>query len=110
MNGMTDSSPNPAGISVRTLVLAIGLTAALTGGGAWLWLRPATDRAPATAEHADDLPPGIVELPAEAVKNAGLIVHEATTRRLPTTIDVTGAVTPEDSRVAHIRPSALASA
>lgn len=106
MTTMSDHSPIPAGISVRTLLLAVGVTAVLTGTGAWLWLRPPTDSTAAADEHADELPAGVVELPADAMKNAGLVIAEVTARRLPTTIDVTGSVTAEDSRVAHIRPLA----
>ena len=106
MNAMTDHTAPPAGVTVRALLLAIGVTALLTGAGVWLWLRPASDAAPATEAHADDLPPGVVELSPEAIKNAGLATTAVTSRPLPTTIDMTGAVTAEDARVAHIRPLA----
>ncbi len=107
MTSMSEQASTPAGISVRTLVLAMAVTAALTGAGAWLVLRPAaSDAETATDTHADELPPGVVELRVDAMKNAGLVTTEVTARRLPTTIDVTGTVTAEDSRVAHIRPLA----
>jgi len=106
MTAWNDNSPTAARVSVGTLVAAIGLTALLTGGAAWLWLRPASDGPMVTAEHAGELPPGVVELPADAMRNAGLVVAEVTARRLPTTIDVTGRVTAEDARIAHIRPLA----
>jgi cobalt-zinc-cadmium efflux system membrane fusion protein len=47
-----------------------------------------------------------VELSPEAIKNAGLTIVDVASRQLPTTIDVTGSVTAEDARVAHIRPLA----
>jgi cobalt-zinc-cadmium efflux system membrane fusion protein len=103
---MSEHPSTPAVISVRTLALAIALTAVLTGAGAWLWLRPVSDPTTAADIHADELPSGVVELPVDAMKNAGLAIAEVTARRLPTTIDVTGTVTAEDSRVAHIRPLA----
>lgn len=106
MTSLTEHPSTPAGISVRTLALAMALTAVLTGAGAWLWLRPVSDPTTAADTHADELPPGVVELPVDAMKNAGLAIAEVTARQLPTTIDVTGTVTAEDSRVAHIRPLA----
>jgi cobalt-zinc-cadmium efflux system membrane fusion protein len=106
MTPMNEQTPPSAGISVRTLVLAMAVTAVLTGAGAWLWLRPASDASAPAEEHADDLPAGVVELPADAMKNAQLVIVEVASRHLPTTIDVTGSVTAEDSRVAHIRPLA----
>ncbi|MGE3841396.1 MAG: efflux RND transporter periplasmic adaptor subunit [Vicinamibacterales bacterium] len=106
MSPMTDPSAPPAGVSVRTLLLAIGVTALLTSAGAWLWLQPAADTPPETEAHADDLPPGVVELSPESMKNAGLAIVETTLRPLPTSLDVTGSVTAEDARVAHIRPLA----
>ena len=106
MNSMTDQGPPPSGVSVRTLLLAIGVTALLTGVGAWIWLRPASDTPPDTEAHADSLPPGVVELSPEAIKNAGLTIVDVASRQLPTNIDATGSVTAEDARVAHIRPLA----
>ena len=90
MTSMSEHPSTPAGISVRTLALAIALTAVLTGAGAWLWLRPVSDPTTAADTHADELPSGVVELPVDAMKNAGLAIAEVTARRLPTTIDVTG--------------------
>lgn len=106
MNAMTDHTAPATGVSVRTLLFAIGVTALMTGGGAWLSLRPASDAAPTTETHSDELPPGMVELTREAMTNSGLAMAEVVSRQLPTTIDMTGAVTAEDARVAHIRPLA----
>jgi cobalt-zinc-cadmium efflux system membrane fusion protein len=106
MNAMTDHTAPPAGVTVRTLLLAMGVTALLTSAGAWLWLRPASDTDPASEAHADELPPGTVELSPEAITNAGLTIAAVTSRPLPTIIDMTGGVTAEDARVAHIRPLA----
>jgi len=106
MNSLTEPTAPPSGVSIRTLLVAIGVTALLTGVGAWIWLRPASDAPSETEAHADSLPPGVVELSPEAIKNAGLTAVDVASRQLPTTIDVTGSVTAEDARVAHIRPLA----
>jgi cobalt-zinc-cadmium efflux system membrane fusion protein len=86
--------------------VAIGITAMVTGAGAWVWLRPASDTPSESESHAADLPAGVVELSPEAVTNAGVAIVEATSRQLPLSIDLTGRVAAEDARVAHIRPLA----
>ena len=106
MNSLAEPTAPPSGVSIRTLLMAIGVTALLTGVGAWIWLRPASDAPSETEAHADNLPAGVVELSPEAIKNAGLTAVDVASRQLPTTIDVTGSVTAEDARVAHIRPLA----
>ena len=52
------------------------------------------------------LPSGVVEVDEIAQRNAEVQLAAATSRTLPTVIEVTGVVAPEDSRVAHIRPLA----
>ena len=106
MNATTEATRPRHGVSVRVLLAAIGATAALSGAGAWLMLRPSADIPAAADEHENEPPAGVVELTPEAQRNAalGLVTLEA--RRLPTTIDVTGTVTADDARVAHIRPLA----
>lgn len=106
MSVMTDTNHGSPGISIRLLLLAVAVTAALTSTAAWLLLRPSTPPVEATENHAGDLPEGVVELSPEAQKNAALALTTVSARRLPTTIDVTGSVTPDDARVAHIRPLA----
>ena len=87
------------------LVLAVGI--AVGGGAVWLFSdRPAAESAAEEEDHAGDLPAGIVEIPEAAQKNADIEVAEVTTRRLPGTLEVTGIVTPDESRVAHVRPLA----
>ena len=58
------------------------------------------------AAHADELPPGIVEVPEDAQRNSGVKVITVESRTLPATLEVTGVVAPVESRVAHIRPLA----
>lgn len=106
MNAITDTNPKEPGVSLRALLVAVGVTAALTGTGAWLLLRPATVGPNVAEEHADELPAGIVELTPDAQENAALGLMPVEVRPLPTTIDVTGGVAAEDARVAHIRPLA----
>ena len=89
------------GVVPMILILLLGLGAgfglqALRGGG---------DAAPEEAEeeHAAELPPGVVEVAEAAQKNAGLETLTAATQNLPATIDVTGTVAPEESKVGHVR-------
>jgi cobalt-zinc-cadmium efflux system membrane fusion protein len=86
-----------------TLIVGLLAGAALAG-----WIR-----APAAGEHAvepeeseSDLPAGVVELSLEAQQSAGVEVVRAASAPLPTTLQVTGAVAPVESRVAHVRPLA----
>ena len=104
---MTSDTTTSSGLSFRTLLIAIGITAVLTGTIAWLVLgRDAPREEAAKEEHADDLPPGVVAVPAAAQKNAGMATTTVATRRLPTTIEVTGKVTADEARSAHVRPLA----
>ena len=85
------------------VVLAIGV--ALGGGAVWLLTdRPAAESG--TDEHDGDLPAGIVEIPEAAQKNANVETAAVRTTRLQGTLEVTGIVTPDESRVAHVRPLA----
>ena len=106
MNAITDTTPNGSGISLRALLLAVAVTAVLTGTAAWLLLRNSTAGPEVAAEHAEELPAGVVELTPVAQKNAALGLAAVEVRPLPTTIDVTGSVAAEDARIAHIRPLA----
>ena len=95
------------GVLALVLVLLAGLGAGVLVQS---W-RAGGDAAPAEEategdEHAADLPEGIVEVPEAAQKNAGLQTLAVERRVLPATIEVTGVVTPVESRVAHVRPLA----
>lgn len=84
-------------------VLAVGI--AMGGGAVWLFTNtPAVE--PAAEEHAADLPAGVVEIPEAAQTNADIETTPAATMNLPATLEVTGIVTADDSRVAHVRPLA----
>jgi len=106
MDAMTHTNPKEPGISLRVLLIAVGVTALLTGIVAWMLMRPASVGPNVVEEHADELPAGIVELTPDAQKNAALGLAPVEVRPLPTTIDVTGSVAAEDARIAHIRPLA----
>ncbi len=85
------------------LVLVLGLV--VGGGGVGLFRdRPAAESAP--EDHGGDLPPGTVEIPEAAQKNASVEIAPATITRLPGALEVTGIVTADESRVAHVRPLA----
>ncbi len=59
---------------------------------------------PAKPSAAAALPPGVVELAPDALRNAGLHFAVATSSTMQIRLDVTGTIAPEDSRVAHVRP------
>ena len=91
------------------LTLCVGAGLLVGAGGTYLAVRRGPT-APASAEgkkpeaKPPDLPPGVVELSTEALRNAGLTTTAAQTASLPITLDVTGTVSPVESRVAHVRP------
>ena len=63
---------------------------------------------PPPTENAKDpkTAPGAVELSEAAQRNGGVHVSAAETAVLPATIEVTGAVAPDEKQLAHIRPIA----
>ncbi len=82
------------------LVVGIGLGA----GAVWLFTDKPT--AESASEHETDLPAGTVEIPEAAQWNANVEIAPVKTTRLLATLEVTGIVAPDDSRVAHVRPLA----
>lgn len=112
MTDLNPIDPNPAesrrprfGVVALALVLVAGL-----GLGALIPRMYGGRGVAAPSEEADakhaKLPPGVVEVDATAQRNASVEVAAAAARTLPTVIEVTGVVAPEESRVAHIRPLA----
>ncbi|MEQ1574707.1 MAG: efflux RND transporter periplasmic adaptor subunit [Vicinamibacterales bacterium] len=98
----SDRIRNSRGVGFA-LVLAAGV--AIGSGAVWIL----TDRpAPETPseDHAADLPAGIVEIPEAAQKNANVEIAAVAITRVPGALEVTGIVTPDESRVAHVRPLA----
>lgn len=102
---MNHNNARPRTVSVRLLLLAVAATALVSAAVAWSFTRPHTADAD-TKAHANDLPPGVVELPEAAQQNARLEVVTAASRTLPLTIEVTGTVTADEARVAHVKPLA----
>lgn len=101
-----DTHTIPTGISGRTLFVAVALTAALTGGVTWAVFSRSAAPTEEAEDHADELPPGEVELTPEAQKNAALTIIDVASQAIPNTIEMTGTVTPDEARVAHVRPLA----
>lgn len=91
----------------RILPLVLVLMAGIAvGAGGLMVLRGSPEAEHETEDHAKELPPGIVEVPEAAQKNAAIEVAKVSTTRLPGILEVTGIVTPDESRVAHVRPLA----
>lgn len=88
--------------------MTLALTAGVVIGGALVFVT-ARDGAPdpvqPDAGHAE-LPPGVVDVPAEAQQNAGVEIVTAERIAMPTVLQVTGVVAPEESGVVHVRPLA----
>ncbi len=95
------------GRHLSALSLIGGLVVGIIAGAAsWSWLRDRPDPTSRQEIKKAEGLPGIVELSEEAQRNGGISTAPASLITLPTTIELTGAVTPEESRVAHIRPLA----
>ena len=74
MNAMTHTNPAEPGISLRALLVAVGVTAIVTGTAAWLLLRPATVEAPYIIRAAVALYMVAASIPGKSVvKNADTI-------------------------------------
>lgn len=108
---MTDDfkSPSYSRRTAATPLVIAALVGALISGGI-VWAISGSDDAPEAAaeEEAghDELPPGVVEIPAAAQQNAGVKLIEVKATTLPIHLEVTGAVAPEGSRVSEVRPLA----
>ena len=106
---MSDSVGGPARPrSFNLLMLAVVLAAGIIIG--FLFRGSGDAPSGATTEtdtaHAEELRPGTVEVPEAAQRNAGLKTAKVERRQLPATIESTGAVAADESRVGHIRPLA----
>lgn len=103
----TSQIPEASGRRFTALALVMALLAGGVAGAAAIWLfRDDPASAVEEAGHSADLPQGVVEISEAAQKNSLLQIVPAKTQVLPAVIDVTGAVAPVESRVAHIRPLA----
>lgn len=104
LNGKRDEPSHRRRFGIAALVLV------LIGGVGLGALIPRMFADRVTSEKSEEtetkLPPGVVEVDETAQRNAGVEVAAAMSRTLPTVIEVTGVVAPEESRIAHIRPLA----
>ena len=105
---MTDdlNANSPRRSGPPALAIAALLGALVSGGLVWALVGGATDAPAAEEEHGEELPPGVVEIPEAAQQNAGVKMVEVRQTALPVHLEVTGAVAPEGSRVAEVRPLA----
>lgn len=100
--------------SGRAWIGSLVLVAAGMGVGALLyaWLTAGGDPERASARPAENPTEhegetlGVVRIPLEAQKGSGLEVQEVAIRPIKTSLQVTGTVAPDQTRIAHIRPLA----
>ena len=89
------------------LAIAALLGALVSGGIVWALVGGVSEAPAGTEEeHGEAMPPGVVEIPEAAQQNAGVKMVEVRQTTLPVHLEVTGAVAPEGSRVAEVRPLA----
>lgn len=100
MTDMTMERPRRSRILLTVIAGGVIIAAIV----AWRQFATSGNAAPSTETSA--LPPGVVELPPEAQRNAALKTAQVNRITLPTVVDLTGTVAADDSRVAHIRPLA----
>lgn len=99
-----NSQPRRTGPPALAIAALLG---ALVSGGL-VWVLVGGDEATRTEAETGPagLPPGAVEIPEAAQRNAGVKFAEVSHATLPIHLEVTGAVAPEGSRVAEVRPLA----
>ena len=83
-------------IMILSAVIVTGLSGLSSGCGG---------KAP-QEKRAEKEVPNAVELSADAQKNAGLVVEEATERQIQSFVKTTGIVAPDQARVGHVFPLA----
>lgn len=99
------TTPQPGRFGPLALASALGV-GLLAGGGLIFLTRGDATPPVAEASHEADLPPGMVQVPVEAQKNAKVEIVAVERRPIQTSLLLTGVVAPEESRVAHVRPLA----
>jgi cobalt-zinc-cadmium efflux system membrane fusion protein len=105
---MTRRLDQSRGSAVLPALLFVLVGIAVGAGAVWFLRGPAT---PATTDAKNDaakpaLPQGTIEIPEAAQRNAAMAVTTVQPHPLPSAIEVTGNVAPDEARVAHIRPIA----
>ncbi|MEW5993100.1 MAG: efflux RND transporter periplasmic adaptor subunit [Candidatus Zixiibacteriota bacterium] len=96
-------------VSQRRTVVAIVVMAIAAAMATGFWLRgsrPAKTSEAASEENTEARNPNIVVLDIAAQRNIDLALETAQTRTIMQTIQTTGSVGPNETRVAHIRPLA----
>ena len=92
------------------VLIVVALLAGLGLGAGAMWVVRSGDAQSAAEEHEEEgheeLPPGVVEVAAAAQKNAGMTTVAAERKVVPATIEVTGVVAADESKVGHVRPLA----
>jgi membrane fusion protein, heavy metal efflux system len=107
-NQITTNAARGKRLSKFTLLLMMGVAAvAFVAGLAVRGSRqspplPAAQSAPESPEH----PPDMVDIPASALANVKFLTERAELRSVSESIQATGTVGPNETRVAHIRPLA----
>lgn len=104
---MTQPRPSQGNhrLPVLALVLLVGVVAGVAGVSMTRALGGRLGEPPPGREP-DALPPGVVELGEAAQTNAGVEVVEVVGAVVKTSIELTGVVAPDESRIVHIRPLA----
>lgn len=85
----------------RLIIISVVLVV-LVLAAVFFW--PANKPKVQTAEAQHD--PNLVEVPAEAQKNARIVIASVSKQRIQQTVATTGVISPDEARVAHIMPLA----
>ncbi|MGE3841925.1 MAG: efflux RND transporter periplasmic adaptor subunit [Vicinamibacterales bacterium] len=101
----TRASNAPSSVSLRMLFFAIGASVLFTGFGSWFLLRPDAPSVGAAVEEPQALA-GPISLSPEAQRNAGIELAPVAAQPIATEVELTGVVSADETRVAHVRPLA----
>jgi cobalt-zinc-cadmium efflux system membrane fusion protein len=89
------------------VIFIVTVLVALTAAGLWWRANQSAQNSDSVPkEHSEAADPNVVTLDAGAQRNVGLSLEVAQTRTLVQTIQTTGSVGPNETRVGHIRPLA----
>lgn len=88
------------------LLVLLAVTAGACGSGSKASAPAADPEASASAADPKTAQAGVVELSPEAQRTGGVQIAKSVKQALPTTLELTGSVTPVENRIAHIRPLA----
>lgn len=110
MNNELTTARGRAGAPLLQSIAALLVGIAIGGAGIW-WMSgsaggPGVAVPIASEGHEVAVPAGMVEVSDAAQRNAEIELVAAVTSRVATTLEVTGIVAADESRVAHLRPLA----